>query len=101
LFVKYPDGVVYEGQVWPYGHTLQTSLKRRKRLVGEKLSAMLKQGVEGFWNDMNEPSVWGQAFPDMVQFYDNGFGASHRKFIMFMRLKKQEQLMMHFKIFSE
>jgi alpha-glucosidase len=28
---------------------------------------------------MNEPSVWGQAFPDIVQFDDQGFGANHKK----------------------
>ncbi len=80
LFVKYPDGVVYEGQVWPsWSYFTDFTKKEGREWWGEKLSAMLKQGVEGFWNDMNEPSVWGQAFPDMVQFSDNGFGASHRK----------------------
>ena len=80
LFVKYPDGVVYEGQVWPsWSYFTDFTKKEGRDWWGEKLSVMLKQGVEGFWNDMNEPSVWGQAFPDMVQFYDNGFGASHRK----------------------
>ncbi len=80
LFVKYPDGVVYEGQVWPsWAYFTDFTKKEGRDWWGEKLSAMLKQGVAGFWNDMNEPSVWGQAFPDMVQFYDNGFGASHRK----------------------
>ncbi len=28
---------------------------------------------------MNEPAVWGNAFPDIVQFSDNGFKADHKK----------------------
>jgi len=80
LFVKYPDGVVYQGQVWPsWSYFTDFTEKKGRDWWGEKLSVLLKQGVEGFWNDMNEPSVWGQAFPDIVQFSDNGFGASHRK----------------------
>ncbi len=80
LFVKYPDGVVYEGQVWPsWSYFPDFTKKATREWWGTNLSVMLKQGVEGFWNDMNEPSVWGQAFPDIVQFNDNGFGASHRK----------------------
>ena len=80
LFVKYPDGVVYQGEVWPsWSYFTDFTKKEGRDWWGEKLSTMLKQGVEGFWNDMNEPSVWGQAFPDMIQFSDNGFGASHRK----------------------
>jgi alpha-glucosidase len=29
-------------------------------------------GVEGFWNDMNEPSAWGQNIPNIVQFDFDG-----------------------------
>ncbi len=80
LFVKYPDGSVYQGEVWPsWAYFPDFTMKAARDWWGAKLSALLKQGVSGFWNDMNEPSVWGQAFPDLVQFNDNGFEASHRK----------------------
>ncbi|HUX61761.1 MAG TPA: TIM-barrel domain-containing protein, partial [Ignavibacteriaceae bacterium] len=80
LFAKYPDGSVYQGEVWPsWAYFPDFTMKAARDWWGAKLSALLKQGVSGFWNDMNEPSVWGQAFPDLVQFNDNGFEASHRK----------------------
>ncbi len=80
LFVKYPDGKFYEGEVWPSWAYFPDFTKHATRdWWAEKLDALLNQGVEGFWNDMNEPSVWGQAFPDIVQFDDNGFKANHKK----------------------
>jgi alpha-glucosidase len=80
LFVKYPDGVPYEGEVWPsWAYFPDFTKKETREWWGEKLNVMLKQGIEGFWNDMNEPSVWGQAFPDLVEFNDNGFNATHKK----------------------
>jgi alpha-glucosidase len=80
LFAKYPDGDVYQGEVWPsWAYFPDFTKKEARDWWGEKLSTLLKDGVSGFWNDMNEPSVWGQAFPDLVQFNDNGYGASHKK----------------------
>jgi hypothetical protein len=35
--------------------------------------------VAGFWNDINEPAVWGTYMPDIVQFDDNGYQADHRR----------------------
>ena len=80
LFVKYPDGEFYQGEVWPsWAYFPDFTKKETRNWWGEELNSLLKQGVEGFWNDMNEPSVWGQAFPDIVQFDDNGFKANHKK----------------------
>ena len=80
LFAKYPDGDVYQGEVWPsWAYFPDFTKKEARDWWGEKLYALLKDGASGFWNDMNEPSVWGQAFPDLVQFNDNGYGASHKK----------------------
>ena len=80
LFAKYPDGVPYEGEVWPsWAYFPDFTKKETRDWWGEKLSAFLKLGIEGFWNDMNEPATWGQSFPDIVLFNDNGFGADHKK----------------------
>lgn len=80
LFAVYPDGEVYQGEVWPSWAYFPDFTKPETRdWWGEKLSALLKQGVAGFWNDMNEPAVWGQAFPDFVQFWDHGFTGTHKK----------------------
>ena len=80
LFAKYPDGTVYQGEVWPsWSYFPDFTMKKTRDWWGEKLNTLLKTGVEGFWNDMNEPAVWGNSFPDIVRFSDNGFGADHKK----------------------
>lgn len=80
LFAKYPDDTLYQGEVWPsWAYFPDFTKKETRAWWGDKLSALMKDGVEGFWNDMNEPAVWGQNFPDLVQFNDNGFGANHKK----------------------
>jgi alpha-glucosidase len=80
LFAMYPDGEVYQGEVWPsWSYFPDFTKKETRDWWGDKLSVLLKQGIEGFWNDMNEPAVWGQNFPDIVLFDDNGFTANHKK----------------------
>jgi alpha-glucosidase len=80
LFAKYPDGEIYQGEVWPsWAYFPDFTNKETRDWWGEKISSLLNQGIEGFWNDMNEPAVWGQAFPDIVQFDDNGYKSDHKK----------------------
>jgi alpha-glucosidase len=80
LFAMYPDGEVYMGEVWPsWSYFPDFTRKETRDWWGDKLSVLLKQGIEGFWNDMNEPAVWGQNMPDIVIFNDNGFTANHKK----------------------
>ncbi len=79
-FVKYPDGQVYTGEVWP-GESYFPDFSRpeTREWWGGKFKALLDSGIQGFWNDMNEPAVWGRAFPDEVLFYDEGRISSHKK----------------------
>ncbi|HSD62162.1 MAG TPA: glycoside hydrolase family 31 protein, partial [Ignavibacteriaceae bacterium] len=80
LFVKYPDGIVYQGQVWPgWAYFPDFTKKETRKWWGKMNADLLSQGVSGIWNDMNEPSAWGQAIPDILQFNDNGFGANYKK----------------------
>ncbi|MDQ7825440.1 MAG: glycoside hydrolase family 31 protein [Candidatus Eremiobacteraeota bacterium] len=80
LFAKYPDGVPFQGQVWPsWAYFPDFTKKETRAWWGEKLSALMAQGIAGFWNDMNEPALWGGNFIDIVRFDDNGHGADHRK----------------------
>jgi alpha-glucosidase len=80
LFVKYPDGRPYRGEVWPsWAYFPDFTCDRTRAWWGEKLSALLALGIQGFWNDMNEPAVWGGTMPDLVRFHDEGHGADHRK----------------------
>ncbi len=64
-FVRYPDGQPYVASVWPGRSYFPdfTSAATRDWWAG-RLDAMLDQGVDGIWNDMNEPAVWGKAVPN-------------------------------------
>lgn len=79
-FVRYPDGEVYVGSVWP-GRSYFPDFSRAETRGwwGDHLAEMLETGVDGFWNDMNEPAVWGKAFPLEVVMGDEGRGSSMKR----------------------
>ncbi len=79
-FARYPDGSFYTGSVWPGRcHFPDFTNPKARDWWGSSFSALVEPGVEGFWNDMNEPSAWGQSIPDIVQFNFEGKGASNSK----------------------
>ena len=58
-FVKNPDGSIYTGKVWPGPSVFPDFTRQQTRAWWGTLYQDLHQaGVEGFWNDMNEPSVF-------------------------------------------
>jgi len=80
LFVKYPDGKTYEGQVWPGWCAFPDFTKEETRSWwAEKMAFYTDAGVDGFWTDMNEPASWGQFTPNLIEFEYEGEKASHRK----------------------
>jgi len=67
-FLSYPDGQNYIGSVWPGRSNFPDFTRSEvRKWWGEKFSALTSKGVEGFWNDMNEPATWGQCIPNMVE----------------------------------
>jgi len=79
-FAKYPGGDYYVGSVWPGRcHFPDFTKKEVREWWGKSFSALTRPGVEGFWNDMNEPAVWGQKVPDAVRFYKEGEGGTIRE----------------------
>ena len=77
LFAKYPDGTFYSGEVWPGLCNFPDFTNPATRSWwGNAFSGYVKEGVEGFWNDMNEPATWGQKFPSLVQFNFDGNGGT-------------------------
>jgi alpha-glucosidase len=58
-FVKNPDGSVYVGKVWP-GDSVFPDFTRAEvgRWWGGLYADFMDASVRGFWNDMNEPSVF-------------------------------------------
>lgn len=60
--VKNPDGSVYVGKVWP-GDSVFPDFTRQavRKWWGTLYTDFVKMGIRGFWNDMNEPSVFERA----------------------------------------
>lgn len=58
-FVHNPDGSVFSGIVWP-GPSVFPDFTRSATRVwwGNLYTQFVHDGVSGFWNDMNEPSVF-------------------------------------------
>jgi len=68
-FAKYPDGTNYIGSVWPGRcHFPDFTKEAVRKWWGASFSRLVEPGVEGYWNDMNEPSAWGQSIPNIIQF---------------------------------
>jgi alpha-glucosidase len=70
-FVKNLDGSVYIGKVWPGSAVFPDFTQSQTRQWwGTLYKTFIDDGVAGFWNDMNEPSVFdgpGKTMPDDVQ----------------------------------
>ena len=82
-FVKNPDGSVFVGTVWPGNSVFPDfTLSRVRDWWGELYKDFVAMGVGGFWNDMNEPSVFLRAdktMPlDTVHRLDDGTKLDHR-----------------------
>ncbi|MBU1921298.1 DUF5110 domain-containing protein [bacterium] len=79
-FVRYPDESVYVGEVWPgKSYFPDFSRSETRDWWGGWIGKWLGYGVDGSWIDMNEPAVWGQAFPLETIFNDEGLNSSHKK----------------------
>jgi len=58
-FVRRADGQVYEGEVWP-GRCYFPDFTRAEVRAwwAARYGPLLAQGVDGVWNDMNEPAIF-------------------------------------------
>jgi len=82
-FLKYPDGRLYTGKVWPGICAFPDFSDANARgWWGKNLDALTSAGVRGFWNDMNEPSVFDVPTKTVdldVVHNDNGLRTPHSK----------------------
>ncbi|PLR97756.1 alpha-glucosidase [Bacillus sp. T33-2] len=81
-FSKYIEGNIYYGDVWPGNSAFPdfTSDKVRE-WWGEKHKFYTDLGIEGIWNDMNEPAVFNETKTmDLKVMHENdGDPRSHRE----------------------
>ena len=58
-YMKYADGTDFVGTVWPGEVHFPDFLQpEARRWFGDQYKFLLDQGIDGFWNDMNEPAIF-------------------------------------------
>ena len=58
-FCKRADGSYFEAAVWPgMTHFPDVLNPDARKWFGDKYRFLLDQGIDGFWNDMNEPAIF-------------------------------------------
>ncbi|WP_353134335.1 glycoside hydrolase family 31 protein [Pseudopedobacter sp.] len=80
-FCRRGDDYFMEGYVWPGRCQFPDFTNPEVReWWGTLYQGLVEDGVAGFWNDMNEPAVFGRGtFPDDVRHNFDGQRGSHRK----------------------
>jgi alpha-glucosidase len=67
-FVKNPDGSIYTGVVWPGASVFPDFTRQQTRAWwGSLYRDFHRDGVDGFWNDMNEPSIFNSPTATMPE----------------------------------
>lgn len=80
VFLKYPDGEYYQGQVWPgWCHFPDFTKAETRAWWKSHLKSYTDLGIEGYWNDMNEIATWGHGLPENIVFDFDGNPATTRK----------------------
>jgi alpha-glucosidase len=81
FFCRRSDDYFMEGHVWPGRCQFPDFTNPKVRdWWGNLYKELVDIGVAGFWNDMNEPAVFGAGtFPNDVRHNYEGFRGSHRK----------------------
>ncbi|MBA3647106.1 MAG: glycoside hydrolase family 31 protein [Chitinophagales bacterium] len=78
-FIKYPDGTVYSGEVWPGWCVFTDFTKPSARIWWGKLfKENIDEGIDGVWCDMNEIATWGQLIPNNIVFNNDGISTTHK-----------------------
>lgn len=68
VFVKYPDGRPYTGQVWPgWCHFPDFTKPATRAWWKNQFRDYVSQGINGYWNDMNEIATWGNMLPENIE----------------------------------
>lgn len=59
FFCQKEDGSEFTAAVWPgYTHFPDVLNPEARKWFGDKYRILIEQGIEGFWNDMNEPATF-------------------------------------------
>ncbi|WP_430790827.1 glycoside hydrolase family 31 protein [Virgibacillus flavescens] len=81
-FCKYIEGEMYYGDVWPGKSAFPDFTEEKvRKWWGEKHAYYTDMGIEGIWNDMNEPAVFNETktMDVAVMHRNDGNPATHRE----------------------
>ncbi len=82
--VRWPDGSVYRGRVWPGACVFPDFVRpATRRWWGGQLAPLVEAGVAGIWTDMNEPAIFDGPSKTMPLELRHGGGpisGSHRRY---------------------
>ena len=77
-FCTNQDGTPFVAGVWPGRVHFPDMLNPEARAwFGSQYKVLLDQGIEGFWNDMNEPASFDGELPPDVEFTDEARPVTH------------------------
>lgn len=98
-FCAYPDGTVYTGSVWPGESAFPDFTEARVRQWwGDLHRRYVDAGIDGIWNDMNEPAVFSETKTmDVAVMHNNNgrplpHGALHNAYGHYMSQSTYEGL---------
>ena len=79
-FATDKDNVTYVNRVWP-GDSVYPDFGREdvRKWWGKNHKTLIDTGVEGIWNDMNEPASFNGPLPDDVVFHDEERATTHKE----------------------
>ena len=81
-FCLNPDGTPFIGPVWPGDcHFPDFTQEKTRKWFGKHFSSLTDVGIEGFWIDMNEPSIFSEigTVPDDVIHPSNNQNKLHEE----------------------
>lgn len=80
IFIKYPDGINYTGEVWPgWCNFPDFTMPKAREWWGKWIKTYTDAGITGFWNDMNEIAVWGKDVPGLLELSWEGKRTSYNE----------------------
>ncbi|SHK70131.1 glycoside hydrolase family 31 protein [Epilithonimonas mollis] len=73
IFLKYQDGEKYITDIYPNTNYFPDfTYPKARTWWADQMKIYQDVGINGYWNDMNEPAIDGQMMPDNVVFDYNG-----------------------------
>jgi len=77
VFLKYRDGEAYVADIYPNTNVFPDFTDPKARAWWtDNMKVYQDVGINGYWNDMNEPAIDGQAMPENVVFDFDGHGGT-------------------------